>query len=136
MDKKILDKNKEKEKFLTYKIHFSGVDVENLENQIFKTNDDYQKISIELRRISRLIHTNTELFSEYSYKFYEIYNKYKNSGKTLTAQEIDQLKYKIVQLDILCGLKVGLVSVFSEDKDLDNINYVDSETHSKKNIIR
>ncbi len=134
MDKKLLEKTKDK--FLTYKIHYSGVDVENLENDIYKTKDDFKKISIELKRLSRYIHAYEENFTKYSYKFYEIYNEFTDKGKTLTMPELDFLKYKIVELEILCGIKVGLVSVFAENKELEALKYIDLDINEKFNVYK
>ena len=108
---------------LKYQIHFSNINVEELENNIYKTNDDLNKIRYEFRRVSRKINATPELFEKYSYKLFELYNEMKEKGKYINERDINLLKCKIVELDILCGLKVGLVSVFKDDEITKNITF-------------
>lgn len=106
-DKKMLEKTKINRDFL------SSEKMVVTENNLFKDKyNDVQRINIEYNRIKEKLNSDSNLLVTYIDKFTELEKMI--SMISFDKSLIKRVKVKIVELQILCGIKVRFTSVIAE----------------------
>lgn len=98
-----------------YRNYFENKDVKTLEKEIYNTDDNEKKVEIELKRIDRFLKDNIDYFKKYSYKYYAIRSKFKQYKEFSDTDSLHEIMENIVELEILCGMKIALLQILCDD---------------------
>lgn len=113
---KFLDllKKEDKDRLKEYKnIFLYDSDYIKKEDEIYRTLDDKERIKIELSRINKKLSEDSNLF----FKYYRLSDEISTYIPIISISKnviVSQIKAKIVTLDLLLGLQIGLYSAIPD----------------------
>lgn len=108
-----LEKKKQK-----YKEFLNDKDIGELEKCLYNTTNDEKKIEIELKRIKKYLGEKTKLLDKYGYDYYLLYKDFEDYKLYPTEELKNEIKQRIVDLEILCNIKIALLSgLFVEEQE-------------------
>ena len=127
MEKKLMDEVKD---FYLKRVKSYELSLK-LENYIYGKITEKEKIDIEIKRLFLKFDEEPNLYNKVMTFYYEILNLYSDYKVMPTEEKLYNLKQKIINLQITCDMKIGMVSFLFEEKEKEKVKYIDENPKLK-----